>query len=191
MEAAKKYIKGKHVLVGGSAGSFKTILAILGRIKNPDFLSLFLVLHRPREGQDKLHQVFGNKCPMDLIEPHEGLEWEKGKVYLAPSSTHLTIDQNGRFSYDNSTHSFSKPSIDVLFDSAASAWKKKVTGILLSGANEDGALGMASIKKLGGKTIIQDPSDCMVDTMPTAAINKAKIDSILNSEEIIQLFNPD
>jgi two-component system, chemotaxis family, protein-glutamate methylesterase/glutaminase len=182
-------IEGRRVIVGGSAGSFKTIIKILERLKLLDFHTLIFALHRPRNETDKLHEVFCHNCPQDLIEPTDHGKIEKGKIYLAPSNFHLLVEDEDTFKLsDGPDHYFSKPSIDLIFQSAAEVWKESLTGILLSGANEDGAIGLSQVKLFGGRTVIQDPRDCLVDTMPKAAHKRAPVDAILSSDEIINLF---
>ena len=83
----------------------------------------------------------------------------------------------------------SRPAIDITLESAAYVYKEKLVGILLSGANRDGAVGMKRINERGGLTIVQDPADCMIDTMPAAAMELSKMDHVLNVDDIIRLLN--
>ena len=189
MEQIYDLVSQRNIVIGGSAGSFKTIIKILERLESFDFHTMILALHRPRKGNDKLLDVFCHNCPHDLHEPVEGEKIEERKIYLAPSNAHLLVKKDMTFSISNQPAPyFSKPSIDLTFQSAAEVMKDSLTGILLSGANEDGAIGLSEVKVNGGKTIIQDPADCLIDTMPRAAKEKTSIDAILTSNEIIDLF---
>ncbi len=189
MDGLRKLIENRNIIIGGSAGSFKTIIKILERLESFDFNTMILALHRPRKGNDKLLHVFSHNCPHDLHEPVEGEKLEKRKIYLAPSSGNLLINKDHRFNISTEPAPyFSKPSIDLAFESAAEAMEESLTGILLSGANEDGAIGLSKVKAHGGIAIIQEPKDCLIDTMPKAAKEKTKLDAILTSGEIIDLF---
>lgn len=111
-------------------------------------------------------------------------------VYLAPANYHLSLELGNSFSLSTEDMiNNSRPSIDVTLDSAAYVYKDKLVGILLSGANRDGAMGMKRIKDRGGLTIVQDPAECMIDTMPAAALEMSTIDHVLKVDEIIRFLN--
>ena len=125
----------------------------------------------------------------DVIEPYDKESIKRGKVYLAPANYHLSIELGHFFSLSTEEMvNNSRPSIDITLETAAFTYKSKLIGILLSGANKDGALGMKKIKDNGGMTIIQDPNECMIDTMPTAAKALTEIDYTLKIDEVIKLF---
>ncbi|HEY4936668.1 MAG TPA: chemotaxis protein CheB, partial [Puia sp.] len=124
-----------------------------------------------------------SKLPVKEVEEKELIS--PAHVYLAPADYHVLVERDKTFSLDYSEKlNFSRPSIDVSFISAATVYGKKLTGILLSGANEDGAEGLRVIKEQGGHTIIQDLDDAVVDYMPKHASMKSRIDEVLNTEEI-------
>src|SRR5690606_8518397 len=111
-------------------------------------------------------------------------------VYLAPANYHMYIELGHSFALSTEEMvNNSRPSIDITLESAAYAYKNRLIGILLSGANKDGAYGMKVIKERGGLTIVQDPAECMIDTMPKAALQVAKIDYTLTVENIIKFLN--
>lgn len=122
------------------------------------------------------------------IKVREAVEKQKalpGRVYFAPPNYHLLIEEDGSFSLSVGERvNFARPSIDVLFESAACAWCPGLIGIILTGANNDGALGLKKIKEMGGYTIVQDPATAEVDSMPKAAIAKSRIDKILPLHQI-------
>jgi two-component system chemotaxis response regulator CheB len=117
-------------------------------------------------------------------------EWIKpGVIYFAASGYHLSVEKNFSFSLSvEDPQSFARPSIDVLMQSAADAYGNKLAGVLLTGANHDGAAGLACIKKAGGLCVVQDPQEAEVATMPQAAINLFKPDVVLKLNEIHQLL---
>jgi two-component system chemotaxis response regulator CheB len=110
-------------------------------------------------------------------------------IYIAPANYHTLIENEKQFSLDVSEPVwYSKPSIDVTFESAADVFKQKCTAILLSGANQDGAQGLLALRKNGSLTIAQDPADAEMPDMPNAALNINAADLILNTEDIFKLL---
>jgi len=108
-----------------------------------------------------------------------------GKIYIAPPNYHLLVEEDKTLSLSTNKHvNFARPSIDVLFETAADVFGEKLVGIILTGANEDGSRGLKKIKESGGLTIVQDPDTAAVDTMPKAAIASTKVDYILPLENI-------
>ena len=125
-----------------------------------------------------------------MIEPYDKESVKKGNVYLAPANYHLSIELGHYFSLSTEEMvNNSRPSIDITLETAAFTYKDKLIGILLSGANKDGAFGMKKIKDNGGLTIIQDPAECMIDTMTSAALAMTQIDYTLKIDEVIRLFD--
>lgn len=177
------------VVIGGSAGSIKSVKSILiqlNTIKAPTNFSFMIGLHRPKnDDSSALREVLQYSSKMPVVEPEDGADIETSKVYLAPADYHLVIEANAKISLSSSplVH-YSRPSIDILFMSAAEIYSTNVVGILLSGANRDGATGMKYIKELGGITVVQEPSDCFIDTMPKAALASTTIDHVLTAENI-------
>jgi two-component system chemotaxis response regulator CheB len=124
-----------------------------------------------------------------VVEPYDKENIKKGKVYLAPANYHLSIELGNSIALSTEEmFNNSRPAIDITLETAAYNYRDKLIGILLSGANKDGALGMKRIKDRKGLTIIQDPEECMIDTMPMAAKNLTEIDYTLKVQEIIQLL---
>ena len=179
----------KAIVIGGSAGSFQGIVRILSCLP-PNFeLPIILCLHRLKHVRNGFVEALSIKSTKPVIEPHDKESIKKGRVYLAPSNYHLSVELGNSFSLSTEEMiNNSRPSIDVTLESAAYVFRHKLIGILLSGANSDGALGMKRIKDRGGLTIIQDPEECMIKTMPTAALNLTEIDYILNTEDITKFI---
>jgi two-component system, chemotaxis family, protein-glutamate methylesterase/glutaminase len=127
---------------------------------------------------------------VEICEPFDKEYIQSGKVYLAPANYHLLFDNGQRFSlsvHDPLNHS--RPSIDIIMDSAAEFFREKTIGVILSGANMDGAHGLLKIHNLGGFTIVQDPSDCQISTMPGSCLELFKPDSVINAAGIINFIS--
>lgn len=171
--------------MGGSAGGFKAFSAILSALPL-DFSLPVLVVQHLFPGDDGLfvrHLASAVKLP--VIEPCDKQWIKRGHVYVAPANYHMLVEQNGTIalSVDDKVN-WSRPSINVLFESAALAFGERVIAVLLSGANADGANGMRKIKEAGGFTIVQDPATAEYPVMPQAAIDSGAGDEVLSVEEI-------
>ncbi len=181
--------KYKAIVIGGSAGSFQGITQILSSLPSDFSLPIIMCLHRLKHVRNGFVEALSIKSIKPVVEPHDKEGIKKGKVYLAPANYHLCIELGNTFALSTEEmYNNSRPAIDITLDTAAYAYKDKLIGILLSGANKDGALGMKRIKDRGGLTIIQNPEECMIDTMPNAAKSITAIDYTLNVSEIIQFL---
>ncbi len=179
----------KAVVIGGSAGSFQGIVKILSNLPDNFDLPIILCLHRLKHVRNGFVEALSIKSIKPVEEPFDKENIRKGKVYLAPSNYHMSVELGNTFSL--STEGMvnnSRPAIDITLETSAYVYRDKLIGILLSGANKDGALGMKRIKDKGGLTIVQEPQECMIDTMPTAALKLTTIDHILKIDEIIEFF---
>jgi two-component system chemotaxis response regulator CheB len=180
----------KVVVIGGSAGSFQGITKILSQIPEDFELPIVLCLHRLKHVRNGFVEALSIKSTTPVLEPHDKESIKKRKVYLAPSNYHLSLELGNTFSLSTEPMvNNSRPAIDITLETAAYAYRNKVRGILLSGANRDGAMGMKKIKDKGGLTIVQDPSECMIDTMPTAALALTPVDYTLKIDQIIEFLN--
>lgn len=181
--------KYKAIVIGGSAGSFQGITQILSSIPADFSLPIILCLHRLKHVRNGFVEALSIKSIKPVVEPYDKENIKRGKVYLAPANYHLSIELGNSIALSTEEmFNNSRPSIDITLETAAYNYRDKLIGILLSGANKDGALGMKRIKDRKGLTIIQDPEECMIDTMPTAAKNITEIDYTLKVEEIIQFL---
>ena len=183
---AKSEINNKRLIViGGSSGSLEVILEILPRLPTSFPVPMLFVMHRNNSADSLLRDLLARKSALIVKEVEEKEEIVRGTIYLAPADFHVLIERDGSFSLDYSEKiNYSRPSIDVTFISAAEIFGPRLTGILLSGANDDGSRGMEVIKEKGGTTIVQDPADAGVDMMPKEAIRRSEIDHILTTAEI-------
>ena len=179
----------RAIVIGGSAGSFQVMTKILGCIPKEYPLPIILCSHRLKHVKSGFVEALTIKSHKEIVEPLDKDAVKKGKVYLAPSNYHLNIEIGHTFSLSTEEMvNNSRPSIDITLETAAYAYKDKLLGILLTGANKDGAKGMKKIADYGGVTIVQDPKECLIDTMPKAALEIAPIDYILSIEEIIKFI---
>jgi two-component system chemotaxis response regulator CheB len=177
------------LVIGGSAGSFKIVSDLLKTLSGPAPFPIFLCLHRLKQVRTGIAEILGEKAPVKIIEPTDKTKIEKGIVYLAPANYHMFIEDNQYISLTiDPPVNHSRPSIDICFGSAAEAFGKDVTGILLSGANRDGTSGMIALKKHNSYCIIQDPDDCEISTMTKSALQHIGPDKILTAKQIIDFI---
>lgn len=179
----------KVVTIGGSAGSLDIILNVLSSFPLNTGAVIIVVVHRKNDADSILADLIAGRTKIPVKDAEDKDPILPNHIYLAPPNYHLLIETNFHFSLDASEKiHFSRPSIDVTFESIAEIYGKKVIGILLSGANADGALGLKAIQKAGGLTIAQDPKTAEVDYMPKQAIVIGAADKILTAEEMIQVI---
>lgn len=172
--------------MGGSAGGFKAFALILESLP-PDFkIPILLVqhLHRDDDGTFAGHLASSSKLP--VIEPCDKEQIAAGHVYVAPAGYHMLVEQDGTIALSTEEKvNWSRPSIDVLFESAARIWGERVMAVIFSGASNDGAAGIQSVKAAGGLTIAQNPDCAEYPFMPRSAIDSGAVDEVLTIEEII------
>lgn len=174
----------KLVVIGASLGGLKALVAILSKLPANFPLPVAIVQHRTRENGDSLRATLQVISNLVLEEPDDKAEIRPGRVYLAPPNYHLLVEK-GHFALStDSPVEYSRPSIDVLFESAALAYGASLIGVVLTGANRDGARGARVIKDCGGYVIVQDPLTAESPTMPEAALALAEADQVLALEEI-------
>ena len=184
--------KIKYILIGGSAGSFRIITEILDSLPKDFPNAVILILHRLKHIKTGFVEALTAKSALPIYEPKDKEKIELGKIYIAPANYHMYIEPDKTFALSTEESiNHSRPSIDITFASAAFSLNDKVLGIILSGANKDGAEGLRKVAENGGITIAQDPEDSMVRTMPDAAIKSSKTENILSSQKIIDyILNP-
>lgn len=174
------------IVIGTSAGGVDILNKLAPAFSKTNRIKVAVVIHIYPTGPNLIPSLMGDHCELDVKEAEPGEPMQNDMIYIAPPDYHLCIEPNHTLSLSSEepVH-FSRPSIDVLFDSAAYAYGNKVLGILLTGANNDGALGLQTIQKMGGMTIVQSPSEAEWEMMPKSAIDVMKPDYILTTEEII------
>jgi len=179
-------MKQKYIIIGGSAGSFQAITKILSELPKNFSIPIFLCLHRLKHVRSGFVEALSIKSKLPIIEPKDKEYIKPGKIYLAPANYHMYFEIGNYFALSTEESvNHSRPSIDLSFISAAYVFKEKLIGIILSGANRDGAYGMKTVKDYGGIAIVQDPEECQVKTMTAAAIKATTVDHIYSVDEII------
>ncbi len=160
------------IIFGGSAGSIEVIMNIFPFIPEDYPFAIVVVLHRKNTVEHHLEDVLSRKAKIPVIEIQDKMQLKPANIYIAPGDYHLLVDETGLCTLDYSEKvNYSRPSIDVTFDCFANAFGNRCIGILLSGANSDGAESLKKIQDHGGLTIVQSPESAAVATMPMAAIN--------------------
>ena len=163
--------KAKMVVIGASAGAIQALSEILPVLPADFPLPIVIVVHVPADRQDILAPLFEKKCRMAVREAEDKEPALPGTTYFAPSDYHLLLENDGTLSLSaDAPVMHSRPSIDVMFESAADAFGAALVGIVLTGANADGAAGLTAISKAGGTAIVEDPVHAYADAMPRAAL---------------------
>lgn len=173
------------VVVGASAGGLKAICSMLSVLPKEFPIPILVAQHIHAVSTGYLATYFARQCPLPVYEGVDKMPVEGGCVYVAPPNYHMLVEDDRTLSLSvDERVNFSRPSIDVLFESAADVYGDALVGVILTGANADGAKGLAKIKELGGFILVQSPEDAEVPVMPTAAIDIACPDAILTVTEI-------
>ncbi|WP_158288419.1 chemotaxis protein CheB [Mucilaginibacter psychrotolerans] len=188
----QRFKESKLLLLGGSAGSFKLLFALVKSFPHDFNKTVIIVIHRKKNFFSEIEKLFAENSRMSLREISDKDPLESNTIYIAPPNYHTLIEKTGFFSLDVSEAVwYSKPSIDVTFESAAYAYGKNCTAVLFSGANQDGADGMLKLRKGGALTIAQHPEDAEMAEMPNAAIQIDAAEYILRTTEIFKLLQND
>ncbi len=179
----------KAIVIGGSAGSFQVVTSILSSLPETFNMPVFLSLHRLKHIRSGFLEALSIKSRMPVVEPDDKEQIKPGRAYLAPANYHMYIELGSRIalSTEEPVH-HSRPSIDLSFITASNVYRDKLIGIILSGANSDGAQGLKKIKENNGLTIVQDPEDCQVRTMTETSMKITKVDHVFKAEEIIKFL---
>ena len=176
-------------MIGGSAGSFQVVVKILNSLPENYPIPVFLCLHRLKHVRSGFVEALSIKSAIPVVEPYDKESIKTGRAYLAPSNYHMYIELGNKIALSTEeTVNHSRPSIDLSFMTAAMAYREKLVGIILSGANRDGAYGLKRIKDQGGLCIVQDPEECEVRTMTEASLQATSVDHIMKTEQIIQFL---
>jgi two-component system chemotaxis response regulator CheB len=178
------------IVIGGSAGALDALLELGGALPESLTAPIVIVLHLQASQPSLIPELLARTCRRQVREVEDKLALRPCTVYVAPPNYHVLIERDATLSLsvDPPVH-FSRPSIDVLFESAADGFGAGVLGVVLSGANEDGAAGLARIRQAGGTAVIQDPATAMYPTMPAAAIAAVGGNAqVLSITELSSLF---
>ncbi|MFL7963997.1 chemotaxis protein CheB [Pseudomonas kielensis] len=177
------------IVVGASAGGVEALLRVFGHLRKGFGLPIVAVLHLPDERDSQLASVLGHRLAVPVEEARDKQDIAPGTLYVATPGYHLSVEADRclSLSLEDPVH-HSRPSIDVLFESAADVYGEKLLAVVLTGANSDGARGLAKVRALGGITVVQDPAEAQVATMPEAALALHEPDHILTLQGIGQLL---
>jgi two-component system, chemotaxis family, protein-glutamate methylesterase/glutaminase len=190
MEEDKITISGcKVVIIGGSAGSLNALMQILPEMLTLNGFAIVIVLHRKSTDDQTLEELITLKSNIKVKPVEDKVPILPGFIYVAPSNYHLLFEKNETLSLDISEKiNYSRPSIDVSFESAAEIYGKALVGILLSGSNSDGTQGLKAIKAAGGTIVVQNPLSADMPFMPNNAILYTNPDFVLTNEEILEFI---
>jgi len=190
MEKNKISSSFKVVIIGGSAGSLEVLMKVLPRLNRISTFALVIVLHRKNSEDSTLEELIALKTTIPVKEVEDKTAFLPGFIYVAPSDYHLLFESHNQLSLDTSEKvNYSRPSIDVSFESAAEVYGPLLTGILLSGANSDGTNGLQVIKQQSGTVVIQHPDSAEMPYMPRVALENNSPDFVLNVEELLGYIN--
>lgn len=179
----------RALIIGGSAGSFQIVTRILNSLNANFPLPVILCLHRLKHVRSGFVEALSLKSNIPVTEPFDKEQLKPGKAYLAPANYHMFIELANRVALSaDEPVNHSRPSIDLSFITASNAYRDKLIGIILSGANRDGALGLKKVADNGGVTIVQDPKESEVKTMPESALQLTKVDYVYSTDQIIRFL---
>jgi two-component system chemotaxis response regulator CheB len=177
------------IVIGASAGGMDALLKIFSALTPGFVLPIITVLHLPDERGSHLAEIFQRRLPIPVKEVDDKETVVAGTLYFAAPGYHVSVEEDFSLSLSKEERIYySRPSIDILFESAADAYGSRLAGVLLTGANQDGAQGLATIKHHGGLTVVQDPRLANAPTMPEAALALHMPDFILPLHDIGQLL---
>jgi two-component system chemotaxis response regulator CheB len=177
------------IVIGASAGGIEALTVLLPALPVGLRCAVFIVVHLPRERPSLLVSVFAPKCRLPVQEAQDKEPVQPGTVYFAPPDYHLLIDEGPQLALSaDEPVCFSRPSIDVLFESAADVYGPALLGLILSGGNEDGASGLAAVQRAGGIAVVQEPGSARVPLMPQSALARCQPDLVLPLEGIAALL---
>lgn len=172
------------IVVGCSLGGMHALQVILSALPPSFCVPIVVAQHRHKASNEGLPAYFRRRTGLKVVDADDKQWIKPGHVYLAPADYHLLVAKGElNLSVDDAVR-FSRPSIDVLFESAADAYGKRLLGIVLTGSNADGALGATRIKGRGGKVVVQDPATAEAPAMPQATIDAVRVDQILPLDQI-------
>jgi len=178
------------IVIGGSAGVLDVLRVLLAALPASLRVPVAIVVHLPARAHTAIHQSLQSVTTLPMRQADDKEPLQGGAIYFASPGYHLLIESNGTaaHSLDEPVY-YSRPSIDVLFETASEVYKRRLLGILLTGASPDGAQGLQAIHDAGGMTIVQDPDTCEADTMPRAALSRLSPDFVLAPAAMAELLS--
>lgn len=180
----------KAIVMGTSMGGMNALKSILTKFSKNFPVPILIVQHISSHSNGFLAEYLNDICKIEVKEADEKEKAMPGYAYIAPPNYHLLVEKDGYLALSvEDKVNFARPSIDVLFETAADAYGHELIGVILTGANKDGAKGLKMIKEKGGLIIVEDPTTAESTMMPISAINETKVDYILTLQDIGDLIN--
>lgn len=190
MSAAALRERVDAIVIGASAGGVEALSVLLPALPASLRAAVFVVIHLPRERPSLLVDIFAPKCALPVREASDKEPVQNGTVYFAPPNYHLLIDAGPSLSLSaDALVNYSRPSIDVLFESAADVYAPRLMGIILTGGNHDGAAGLDAIRRTGGISVVQQPETAQTALMPESALQRGPADHVLDLPGIAALLS--
>jgi two-component system chemotaxis response regulator CheB len=181
--------KYRAVVIGTSSGGQDALSEILSGLPETFSFSIMVVIHRGHEAGDYLERSSNEKCRCRIKQADDKETIETGTVYFAPPDYHLQVEDDGTLSLSaDPPVNYSRPSVDVLFETSADYFNAELVGIVLTGANNDGSRGLKRIGRAGGMTVAQDPDSAQWPYMPRSAVETARPKLVLRLEEIVRFI---
>jgi two-component system, chemotaxis family, protein-glutamate methylesterase/glutaminase len=177
------------IVIGASAGGVEALGVLLPALPARLAAPVLIVLHLPRERPSRLAEIFALRCALPVREAQDKEPVLPGTVYFAPPDYHLLLEAGPQLalSADEPVH-FSRPSIDVLFESAADLYRERLLGLVLTGASRDGTAGLNAVYRAGGITVVQQPESAKARLMPASALQQSPVDFVLTLERLAGLL---
>lgn len=177
------------VVVGVSTGGVNALQKLLGQLPADFPLPILIVQHIGPEAGSGLAKLLDERCSLRVKEADEQDEILPGTAYLAPPNYHLLVEREGFLSLSADAYvSFARPSVDVLFESAAEVYGPGLIGVVLTGANYDGSQGLRAVKQNGGVAVVQDPDDAEARQMPQSAMAATEVDYVVALDGVAALL---
>ncbi len=178
------------LLIGGSAGSISVLLEVLPHLNDHLSFPIMVVVHRKAHPESILEGLLGFRSRLPVEEAYDKMTLKANYIYLVPADYHLLFENKQMVSLDCSEKvNYSRPSIDVTFQSAAQIYMKHTVALLLSGANTDGLEGLRYIAQQQGTVLVQDPDTAEIAYMPQQALLNLQVDTVLKPEEMASFIN--
>lgn len=176
------------IVVGASLGGLHALESLFAALSSSFIVPLAIVQHRHRDSDDTLRSVLQRSSALPIYEAEDKQPIAPGAIYLAPADYHLLVERGSFALSTEGPVNHARPSIDVLFESAAAAYGARLIGVILTGASADGAQGLAIMKARGGCTVVQEPSSAECRVMPEAALAATTADHVVPLHEIVPLL---
>jgi two-component system chemotaxis response regulator CheB len=179
----------KALVIGVSTGGVAALKFLLGALPADFPIPVLIVTHITPDSDDGIAVLLNALCSIRVKEADEQEHIAPGTVYLAPANYHLLVERDGTLALSiDPPVNYARPSVDVLFESAAEVYGAGLIGVILTGAGSDGSTGLLKIKKYGGVTIVQDPTDAEMDSMPRSALQLLQADYVVCLRELPEIL---